>query len=46
VAFGEYAALLRDLRATPGSWMRLEIALRGPGWRAADGPHADISARR
>jgi sterol desaturase/sphingolipid hydroxylase (fatty acid hydroxylase superfamily) len=33
VAFGEYAALARDLRAA-GDWRtRLRIALRGPGWQ-------------
>jgi sterol desaturase/sphingolipid hydroxylase (fatty acid hydroxylase superfamily) len=33
VAFGEYAALMRDLRAAQGWRLRLQIALRGPGWR-------------
>jgi len=33
VAFGEYGALMRDLRAAPGWRLRLQIALRGPGWR-------------
>jgi hypothetical protein len=32
VAFGEYGALARDLRAARGWRTRLEIALRGPGW--------------
>jgi sterol desaturase/sphingolipid hydroxylase (fatty acid hydroxylase superfamily) len=33
VAFGEYAALMRDLRAARGWRLRAQIALRGPGWR-------------
>ena len=33
VAFGEYGALARDLRATRGWRARLQVALRGPGWR-------------
>ena len=32
VAFGEYGALARDVRAARGWRTRLEIALRGPGW--------------
>jgi hypothetical protein len=33
VAFGEYAALMRDLRRARGWRLRAQIALRGPGWR-------------
>jgi sterol desaturase/sphingolipid hydroxylase (fatty acid hydroxylase superfamily) len=33
VALGEYGALVRDLRATSGWRMRLQVALRGPRWR-------------
>jgi sterol desaturase/sphingolipid hydroxylase (fatty acid hydroxylase superfamily) len=33
VAFGEYAALMRDLRAARGWRLRAQIPLRGPGWR-------------
>jgi sterol desaturase/sphingolipid hydroxylase (fatty acid hydroxylase superfamily) len=36
VAFGEYGALLRDVRAATGWRTRLELALRGPGWRPSD----------
>ncbi len=36
VAFGEYAALARDVRAVKGWRLRLEIALRGPGWQPAE----------
>jgi hypothetical protein len=32
VAFGEYGALLRDMRAARGWRMKLQVALRGPGW--------------
>jgi sterol desaturase/sphingolipid hydroxylase (fatty acid hydroxylase superfamily) len=32
VAFGEYGALWRDLRAARGVKDKLQIALRGPGW--------------
>jgi sterol desaturase/sphingolipid hydroxylase (fatty acid hydroxylase superfamily) len=32
VAFGEYGALVRDLRAARGWRTRLQVALRGPGW--------------
>ena len=32
VAFGEYGALVRDLRSARGWRTRLAIALRGPGW--------------
>jgi sterol desaturase/sphingolipid hydroxylase (fatty acid hydroxylase superfamily) len=32
VAFGEYGALMRDLRAARGWRRRAQIALRGPGW--------------
>jgi sterol desaturase/sphingolipid hydroxylase (fatty acid hydroxylase superfamily) len=40
VAFGEYGALMRDLRAAPSWRLRAQIALRGPGWR----PHGDATA--
>ena len=36
VAFGEYAALARDVRAVEGWRLRLEVALRGPGWQPAE----------
>jgi sterol desaturase/sphingolipid hydroxylase (fatty acid hydroxylase superfamily) len=36
VAFGEYAALAHDLRATKGWRLRLQVALRGPGWQPAE----------
>jgi hypothetical protein len=32
VAFHEYAALARDLRAASGWRTRAQLALRGPGW--------------
>ena len=32
VAFGEYGALIRDIRATRGVKRKLEVALRGPAW--------------
>jgi sterol desaturase/sphingolipid hydroxylase (fatty acid hydroxylase superfamily) len=32
VAFGEYGALYRDMRAARGWRTKLEVALRGPGW--------------
>jgi sterol desaturase/sphingolipid hydroxylase (fatty acid hydroxylase superfamily) len=32
VAFGEYGALWRDVRAARGWRTKLEVALRGPGW--------------
>jgi hypothetical protein len=38
VAFGEYGALVRDLRAARGWRTRLLIALRGPAWRPVDEP--------
>jgi sterol desaturase/sphingolipid hydroxylase (fatty acid hydroxylase superfamily) len=34
VAFGEYGALWRDVRAVRGLRAKLEVALRGPGWLA------------
>jgi sterol desaturase/sphingolipid hydroxylase (fatty acid hydroxylase superfamily) len=33
VAFGEYAALVRDLRAAPDWRTRFQLAFRGPDWR-------------
>ena len=36
VAFGEYGALVRDVRAARGWRMKLEVALRGPGWLPPD----------
>jgi sterol desaturase/sphingolipid hydroxylase (fatty acid hydroxylase superfamily) len=36
VAFGEYGALMRDLRAARGWRTRLQIALRGPAWLPPD----------
>ncbi len=38
VAFGEYGALWRDVRAARGWRTRFEIALRGPAWRPAVEP--------
>jgi sterol desaturase/sphingolipid hydroxylase (fatty acid hydroxylase superfamily) len=38
VAFHEYASLWRDLRAEPRWSNRVQILLRGPGWRPAQGP--------
>ena len=43
VAFGEYGALMRDLRAARGWRMRAQIALRGPGWNPS--PHGDATPR-
>ena len=43
VAFGEYAALARDLRAAKGWRLRLQVALRGPGLAAG---RARVNARR
>ena len=36
VAFGEYGALIRDVRAARGWRTRLQIALRGPAWLPPD----------
>jgi sterol desaturase/sphingolipid hydroxylase (fatty acid hydroxylase superfamily) len=35
VAFGEYLALARDVRAAHGWRARAQVLLRGPGWRPA-----------
>jgi hypothetical protein len=35
VAFGEYGALLRDVRAARGWRTKLQVALRGPAWSPA-----------
>jgi sterol desaturase/sphingolipid hydroxylase (fatty acid hydroxylase superfamily) len=36
VAFGEYGALARDVRAAHGWRTRAQVLLRGPGWRPAE----------
>ncbi|CAA9532037.1 MAG: Fatty acid hydroxylase family (carotene hydroxylase/sterol desaturase) [uncultured Solirubrobacteraceae bacterium] len=36
VAFHEYVALWRDLRATAGWRTRAQVLLRGPGWKPSD----------
>jgi sterol desaturase/sphingolipid hydroxylase (fatty acid hydroxylase superfamily) len=35
VAFGEYVALARDVRAARGWRLRAQVLLRGPGWQPA-----------
>jgi hypothetical protein len=35
VAFGEYGALWRDVRAARGWRTKLQVALKGPGWLPA-----------
>lgn len=42
VAFGEYGALLRDMRAATRWRDRLGYALRRPGWRPAGAPAATV----
>ncbi|CAA9305636.1 MAG: hypothetical protein AVDCRST_MAG40-651, partial [uncultured Gemmatimonadaceae bacterium] len=36
VAFHEYVALWRDVRATAGWRTRAQVLLRGPGWKPSD----------
>ena len=43
VAFGEYHALARDVRAAHGWRTRAQVLLRGPGWRPAEDA-AELSA--
>jgi sterol desaturase/sphingolipid hydroxylase (fatty acid hydroxylase superfamily) len=42
VAFHEYAALARDLRAARGWRTRLQLALRGPHWRPRGASAAEV----
>jgi sterol desaturase/sphingolipid hydroxylase (fatty acid hydroxylase superfamily) len=45
VAFGEYGALWRDMRAADGWRTRLQIALRRPGWLPRRVDDLEVAAR-
>jgi len=45
VAFGEYGALLRDMRAAEGWKTKLEVAVRGPGWSPAGVDNLEVAPR-
>jgi sterol desaturase/sphingolipid hydroxylase (fatty acid hydroxylase superfamily) len=45
VAFGEYGALFRDMRAARGWRTKLAIALRGPGWLPAGVDDLEVATR-
>jgi sterol desaturase/sphingolipid hydroxylase (fatty acid hydroxylase superfamily) len=44
VAFGEYGALWRDIRAADGVKDKLQVALRGPGWLPAGVDDLEVAA--
>jgi sterol desaturase/sphingolipid hydroxylase (fatty acid hydroxylase superfamily) len=45
VAFGEYSALFRDMRAAPTWRTKVEVALRGPGWSASGVDDLEVAPR-